>query len=63
MEDKDMVAAIIGALIGALVTGVGLYYRISERDDGESRKIYGAISAVGAAVLVASVVGLVLNLA
>lgn len=63
MEEKDMVAAIIGALIGALVTGVGLYYRISERDDGESRKIYGAISAVGAAVLVASVVGLVLNLA
>ncbi len=58
-----MVAAIIGALIGALVTGVGLYYRISERDDGESRKIYGAISAVGAAVLVASVVWLVLNLA
>ena len=58
-----MVAAIIGALIGALVTGVGLYYRISERDDGESCKIYGAISAVGAAVLVASVVWLVLNLA
>ena len=57
-----MVAAIIGALIGALVTGVGLYYRISEKDDSESCKIYGTISAVGAAIFIASVVWLILKL-
>ena len=57
-----MVAAIIGALIGALITGVGLYYRISEKDDGESRKIYGTISAVGAVIFIASVVWLILKL-
>lgn len=42
-----MTVKIIGAVIGALILGFGLYYLIKEKNDPESRKIYGIISAIG----------------
>lgn len=42
-----MIISIIGMLIGALVTGFGVYYLIKEKQDKESVKIYGIISGVG----------------
>lgn len=45
-----MLIKIIGTLIGALVLIAGLYYFIQEKNDRESRKIYGIISLAGGVV-------------
>ena len=44
MEEKIMFTKIIGAIIGALVFGAGIYYLLKEKDDKEARKIYTIIS-------------------
>lgn len=54
-----MIIAIIGAIIGALVLGVGIYYFIKDKKDAESRKIYGTISAIGAAVVIGTVIRII----
>ena len=53
MEEKNMVIGIIGTIIGLLILGAGLYYLKKEKNDPESKKIYGITSAIGAAVTVA----------
>ena len=45
-----MAAKIIGLVMGILAAGV--YYLGKEKNDPESRKIYGVISAVGGVVAV-----------
>lgn len=57
-----MVIGIIGIIIGLLVLGAGIYYLIKEKDDTESKKIYGITSGVGAAVTVAAAVILIMHL-
>ncbi len=47
-----MTIKIVGLIVGVLVLGAGLYYLIKEKKDPESRKIYGAISAIGGAMAV-----------
>lgn len=42
----------IGTLIGAMILGAGLYYLIKERNDKESRKVYGTISSIGGVIFV-----------
>lgn len=42
-----MAAKIIGLVVGLLVLAVGVYYLGKEKNDPESRKIYGVISTVG----------------
>ena len=51
MEEKKMTVKIIGAVIGALVLGFGLFYLIKEKNDAESRKIYGITTAIGGILL------------
>lgn len=46
-----MVIKIIALIIGVLILGTGLYYLSKEKHDPESRKIYGIVSAVAAALL------------
>lgn len=43
-------AAITLAIIGILVLAAGLYYLKAEKNDPESKKIYTAVSAVGAVI-------------
>ena len=43
----------IALLTGALVLGVGLYYLVKEKSDRESVKIYATISGVGALIVIA----------
>ncbi len=43
----------IALLAGALVLGVGLYYLVKEKSDRESVKIYATISGVGALIVIA----------
>ena len=43
-----MAVKIIGAVIGALISASGLFYCIKEKNDAESRKIYGVMIIIGA---------------
>lgn len=51
-----MVISIIGMIIGIIVAIVGCVYLVREKDDKDSRKIYGTISVIGLAVFVAMLV-------
>ncbi len=55
-----MIAKILGIVIGLLIFGAGLYYLVKEKDNAESRKIYGIASIVGAVIAVGSVVWMIL---
>lgn len=46
--------AILGLIIGILILAAGLYYLAKNKNDAESRKIYGIIALVGAVVAVGS---------
>ena len=56
-----MLYKIIGLIIGLLVFGAGIYYLIKEKDDAESKKIYGIISAVGAIIAIVCTVLLIVS--
>lgn len=54
-----MIIGIIGAVIGIILFGTGIYYFNQEKNDMESRKIYGVVSAIGAAVFVVALIVLI----
>ena len=56
-----MVIGIIGMLIGLMVAALGIYYLIQEKEDRESQKIYGIISANGGLVFIAMLLYLILK--
>lgn len=43
-----MTVKIIGLIVGLLIVCAGIYYLTQEKEDPESRKIYGVISVIGA---------------
>ena len=51
---------IAGLIIGILLFGAGLYYLSQNKQDAESRRIYGITAAVGAVIAVVCGVMLVL---
>ena len=53
-----MIISIIGILIGGSVLGAGIYYLMKEKDDKESRKIYGIISGIGGVVFIGALLKL-----
>ncbi len=57
-----MVISIIGMIIGIIVAIVGCVYLVREKDDKDSRKIYGTISVIGLAVFVAMLVKLIFEI-
>ena len=57
-----MVIGIIGIVIGLLVLGAGIYYLIKEKNDKESKKIYGITSGIGVVVTVVAAVILITHL-
>ncbi len=57
-----MVLNMIAIVIGALILGAGLYYFSKERDDKESRKIYGIISAIGGVILLGFLIKMLIEL-
>ncbi len=61
MEEKIMVIGIIGMLIGLMVAALGIYYLIQEKEDRESQKIYGIISAIGGLVFISMLLYLILK--
>ena len=56
-----MAFKIIGLIIGLLILGAGIYYLVKERDDAESKKIYGIISAVGAVIAIICAILLIIS--
>lgn len=56
-----MMFSIIGMLVGFMILVGGLYYIIKEKNDKESRKIYGIASIVGAAILLLEAIYLVIT--
>lgn len=58
-----MIVNIVALVIGALILTAGLYYLVREKNDRASRKIYGAISGIGAAVIAIFVIKLLIELA
>ncbi len=57
-----MVISIIGAIIGAMIVGFGLYYLVKEWNDPESKKIYGIISGIGGVIFIAMLIKLLIEL-
>ena len=51
---------IVGLIIGILLFGAGIYYLNQNKNDAESRKIYGVTTAVGAVIAVVCAVLLLL---
>lgn len=56
-----MTVKIIGLVIGVLVAAFGLYYLAKEKNDPESRKIYGIASAAGVVLAVVMAVLLIVG--
>ena len=52
MEEKEMILNVIGLVIGVMILGAGIYYLVKNKDDKESRKIYGITTIVGAVITV-----------
>lgn len=57
-----MIIKIIGMVIGLMITGAGLYYFIKEKNDKESRKIYGIFIVVGGVIFIAALLFLIFNI-
>ena len=57
-----MVIGIVGIVIGLMVLIAGIYYLVKEKNDAESKKIYGIVTAVGSVVVIVSTVILIMNL-
>ncbi len=53
-----MIISIIGIVIGLVITGFGLYYLIKEKEDPESKKIYGIISGIGGVIFLGMLIRL-----
>lgn len=52
-----MITKIIALVIGIIILAGGLYYlKSSDPNDAESKKIYGIVTAVGAAIAVIAAV-------
>lgn len=49
-----MILPIALLIIGILVLGAGLFYRVKEAGDAESRKLYSIVSLIG---LIVAVIG------
>lgn len=56
-----MIFNIIVLLIGAVILGAGVYYLVREKNDRESLKIYSVISGVGAVIVIAMILKIIME--
>lgn len=49
---RGTVFTVIGLVIGVLILGAGVYYLAQEKDNAESRKIYGITCIVGVVIII-----------
>lgn len=62
MEEKIIIIGIIGLIIGILVAVAGIYYLGKEKNDPESKKIYGTITVIGVVVAIVMIIKIVLSM-
>lgn len=55
---KDMMIAVVAALIGIMIFGVSVYYLVKEKSDKEAKKIYTISSLIGAVVAIGALIGM-----
>lgn len=58
---KEIIITVLGVLIGVAVLGAGLYYRVKEKNDKESQKIYSVVSVIGAVILIAALAKIIVS--
>ena len=58
-----MVFNVIALIIGLLIFSGGLYYLVKEKNDRESKKIYGIATAVGALIASGFIVKIIVEVA
>lgn len=56
-----MFLKIIAMIVGALILGAGLYYLAKEKNDRESRKIYGIAALIGGVLFLGALLLTVLS--
>ena len=61
MEEKIMFLKIIAMIVSALILGAGLYYLAKEKNDRESRKIYGIAALIGGVLFLGALLLTVLS--
>ena len=59
MEEK-MIFNIVAIIVGVLIFTFGIYYLIKEKQDKESRRIYGIASAAGFIITAAAIIKTIL---
>lgn len=57
-----MIFNMIGLVIGILILGAGIYYLSKDKNDPESKKIYGITSIVGAVIVIAFIIKILMSL-
>ncbi len=55
-----MMVSVLLVLVGIMLLGAGLYYRSKNKQDAESRKVYGITALVGVVVLAVGVASMLL---
>lgn len=56
-----MIFNIIGIIVGVLILFAGIYYLIKEKNDPESRKIYGITTGIGLIITVFIIIKIILG--
>ena len=56
-----MFLKIIAMIVGALILGAGLYYFVKEKNDRESRRIYGIAALIGGVLFLGALLLTVLS--
>ncbi len=57
---QDVIIPILGMLIGLMICGTGISFFRQNKEDAESRRIFGIAALVGAVVFVVALLVLVL---
>ena len=55
-----MMVSVLLVLVGIMLLGAGLYYRSKNKQDAESRKVYGITALIGVVVLAVGAVSMLL---
>lgn len=56
---SGIIFTIVVFLIGAAILAGGLYYLVKEKNDKEAGKIYGIASAIGAVVMIGTIIKII----
>lgn len=56
---NTMIITIIALVVGVMITGAGIYYLIQEKNDEESKKIYGITTVIGILICIGVIIKMI----